>query len=104
MRHIVVGFDTLPLSSCPFYASCITCYFSQWGHDFRPDYLKMGILKQRFDKVPVFACTATADVEVRSDVKKILAIEVFSCPFDSNLMKVIQIILRSRDAVNFWEN
>ena len=49
---------------------------SQWGHDFRPDYLKLGILKQRFPSVPLFACTATADASVRENVKKILRIEV----------------------------
>lgn len=37
---------------------------SQWGHDFRPDYLKLGVLKQQFPLVPLLAVTATATDEV----------------------------------------
>jgi ATP-dependent DNA helicase RecQ len=33
---------------------------SQWGHDFRPAYLKISNLKTHFPKVPFFALTATA--------------------------------------------
>ncbi|CAG2221408.1 BLM [Mytilus edulis] len=41
---------------------------SQWGHDFRPDYKKLNMLKLRFPGVPVMALTATATPRVRKDI------------------------------------
>lgn len=40
---------------------------SQWGHDFRPDYLRVGALKRALD-VPLAAFTATADAETRDEI------------------------------------
>ncbi len=40
---------------------------SQWGHDFRPDYLRIGALRQSLD-VPLAAFTATADAETRDEI------------------------------------
>jgi len=41
---------------------------SQWGHDFRPDYLTLGSIVTRLGRPPVLALTATATAEVRGDI------------------------------------
>src|SRR5437868_10721064 len=41
---------------------------SQWGHDFRPDYLTLGSVVTRLGRPPVLALTATATAEVRADI------------------------------------
>ncbi len=45
-------------------AHCI----SQWGHDFRPDYLKIATIRELFTSVPMLALTATATQEVQQDI------------------------------------
>ena len=41
---------------------------SQWGHDFREDYLQLSLLHERFPDVPRLALTATADAQTREDM------------------------------------
>lgn len=47
---------------------------SQWGHDFRKDYLALNQIKEKFPVSPIIALTATADKIVREDIKKQLRI------------------------------
>ncbi|HSN71116.1 MAG TPA: DNA helicase RecQ [Steroidobacteraceae bacterium] len=58
---------------------------SQWGHDFRPDYLGLSVLHDRYPDVPRIALTATADPETRREIVTRLALEqavVYVSSFD----------------------
>ena len=48
---------------------------SQWGHDFRPDYLKIGRLRQELTHPPCLALTATATARVQTDVCRRLSLQ-----------------------------
>jgi ATP-dependent DNA helicase RecQ len=58
---------------------------SQWGHDFRPEYLQLAFLRERFPGVPRLALTATADEATRRDILVRLRLDdarVFVAGFD----------------------
>ncbi|MFZ2648886.1 MAG: DNA helicase RecQ [Burkholderiaceae bacterium] len=58
---------------------------SQWGHDFREDYLALSVLHERYPEVPRIALTATADATTRADIIERLALRdarVFVSSFD----------------------
>ncbi|MDY0961712.1 MULTISPECIES: DNA helicase RecQ [Massilia] len=48
---------------------------SQWGHDFRPEYIRLSILHERFPNVPRIALTATADQQTRAEIAHRLQLE-----------------------------
>ena len=68
-------------------AHCI----SEWGHDFRPDYRSLSLLKKVFANVPIIALTATATEKVRKDILKQLNLtkaKVFFSSFNRENLKV----------------
>jgi len=43
---------------------------SIWGNDFRPDYVKLRVIKEKFPSIPIIALTATADAATQKDIVK----------------------------------
>ncbi len=58
MEKIELSFVTVDEAHC----------VSEWGHDFRPDYLNLATVKRRFPNIPVAAFTATATDKVQNDI------------------------------------
>ena len=58
---------------------------SQWGHDFRPEYIRLSVLHERYPQVPRIALTATADQQTRNEIVHRLQLEdarMFVSSFD----------------------
>jgi ATP-dependent DNA helicase RecQ len=60
--------DLLEATSLALFAIDEAHCVSQWGHDFRPEYIRLAVLAERFPDVPRIALTATADVTTRKEI------------------------------------
>jgi ATP-dependent DNA helicase RecQ len=74
LQRIAAGGDGLALFAID-EAHCV----SQWGHDFRPEYVRLGELRGLFPDTPIIACTATADPQTRDDIRTRLGLRDAPC-------------------------
>lgn len=100
---LVNGFDwisKIPVSMIAIdEAHCV----SMWGHDFRPEYQKIGALRNHFSKIPFVAFTATADKVTRKDISGKLALKyptTFISSFDRpNLSLSVRSQIAKKDKI-----
>lgn len=82
-------------------AHCI----SQWGHEFRPDYLKMASVIEQLSNPPVMALSATATPEVQEDIIKHLHLQKVNrhiYPMDrKNIALVVKQVADNEDKINY---
>jgi ATP-dependent DNA helicase RecQ len=68
-------FDLLQNSQIALFAIDEAHCVSQWGHDFRPEYIRLSVLHEHFPNVPRIALTATADQQTRAEIVHRLQLE-----------------------------
>jgi ATP-dependent DNA helicase RecQ len=61
--------DSLKAAKVSFFAVDEAHCLSEWGHDFRPDYLALGEIRRHFPRAPIAAFTATATSKVSGDIE-----------------------------------
>jgi ATP-dependent DNA helicase RecQ len=67
--------ELLEASSIALFAIDEAHCVSQWGHDFRPEYIRLSVLHERFPDVPRMALTATADFQTRAEIVERLQLQ-----------------------------
>lgn len=67
--------ELLEASSIALFAIDEAHCVSQWGHDFRPEYIRLSVLHERFPQVPRMALTATADFQTRAEIVERLQLQ-----------------------------
>lgn len=78
----------------------------QWGHDFRPDYKFLNVLRRQFPKVPILGLTATATEAIVDDVKDMLGLPaalVFRSGFNRTNLRFITSPCSTASTLGLWD-